>query len=193
MDAVTLELANNVVERCIREPQYNHGWDARPSFYIDARERLIDKIRCISCVGIESISLDRAIPFRVRFIRVLISAFGTNAMDRAFLPLPNALSLLYFLVRPIRLIAKYTSSPSRIFAIVGCLTRLAFATKKHDQISNTTSVSSAAPSSAQTGQNCRLKRSAQTGQNYFRERWPAPIRLRPPRAAIVPTPDPRDG
>jgi hypothetical protein len=49
--------------------------------------------------------------FLAQIARSKLRQVRPNDLDRAFLPLPNALAFLYFLVRPARIVFQYGIAP----------------------------------------------------------------------------------
>ena len=85
-------------------------------FYLDAKERSIDKFRC--CRKHEQIPTGvsrEALPLRVRMSLGVLSALQPNSEDSRLLNLPRPLHFLYYFVRPLRLIAKYALSPAKVY------------------------------------------------------------------------------
>jgi hypothetical protein len=81
-------LARQVRQRLFRGPNGSSGIFKNPLFHLKARERMRDRIQY--CVRL---------------------AMTTTPGDWTFLPLPHPLFPLYYLIRPIRLMAKYGLKP----------------------------------------------------------------------------------
>jgi hypothetical protein len=94
-------LARQVSEELLRCPRRASGILAeKPFLYIKVREHWLDRLRVF-------------LRYCPRYFTRIITP---NALDHAFLPLPSWLSLLYYVVRPLRLVSSYARQalePSR--------------------------------------------------------------------------------
>jgi len=115
-DAEAGSLAQEVHDRLDRDDPALPDWDeARERFFLAVRERLSDRIR--SCVRLGRIpaGVDRAVlPPPARAAIVLHEKLKPNRADLDMIRLPSSLGFLYYLLRPLRLIAKFTRHPGWI-------------------------------------------------------------------------------
>ena len=89
-DSVAKALARMIYQRYLYSPDRPQGIVELGLFHLKAKERLRDKVRyCLHALITPSVA------------------------DWEFLPLPGALSFLYFLLRPIRLLRKMGPSEPR--------------------------------------------------------------------------------
>jgi hypothetical protein len=99
------ELRQQLLSAIPAPPTSEQKWQ----FYLQSRERLTDRIHV--CLGLEQIprGVDQvALPLRARLIVYLMLALTPNQRDRDWIRLPAVLSFAYYLIRPIRLLAKST-------------------------------------------------------------------------------------
>ena len=122
-DSAARNLTGRVIDQLFRDDpisQDGAGWGL--AFYLEARERLSDRIRCARRLGgIPEGTDQRVIPPAVRLWFHLTQPFVPNALDRATIPLPAMLSPLHYLLRPLRLIATYGRQRSRSWGMLGTL------------------------------------------------------------------------
>lgn len=115
-DPLGVRLACEVSEAMRQQPEALAATEAddRGAFFIRARERLADRIAI--GVGLKGIpaGVDRiALPLPARVYVTLARALRPKDRDRDVVRLPGAISGLYYLIRPLRLLGKYTSEVGR--------------------------------------------------------------------------------
>jgi hypothetical protein len=104
-------LATAVVRQLTEHLPKPLGSQPVSALYLQARERLSDRIRV--CVRLERIPPDvhrATLPLPARWLIYLSLALLPRDWDRDLVPLPRTLSFLAYLVRPVRLLAKYARS-----------------------------------------------------------------------------------
>jgi hypothetical protein len=100
-------LAAEVKEQLFQEDRLPPGPDEQRCFHIRVREHLRDRIRYCRYFGEIPGGADRTVMSPLtRCWFHLTMALLPNDRDRAFVPLPAALSFLYYVIRPIRLLGK---------------------------------------------------------------------------------------
>ena len=110
-DPLAYQLAQEVSDGMRREPEALAAAELadRGAFFIRARERLADRI----AIGVRlhriPAGVDRtALPLAARIYVSLARALRPKDRDRDVVRLPGAISGLYYLIRPVRLLGKYT-------------------------------------------------------------------------------------
>ena len=115
-DAVAESLAQEVHDRLDRDDPALPDWDeARERFFLAVRERVFDRIG--SCVrhGRIPAGVDRAVlPPPARAAIVLLHHLKPNRADHDVVRLPSSLEFVYYLLRPLRLMAKFARHPGWI-------------------------------------------------------------------------------
>jgi hypothetical protein len=115
-DRIAQSLASEVYAQRLAQIQDSPSIEENLCYYLKAKERSIDKIRCLRYYGqIPSDASREALPLRVRFSLAFLSAVQPNKNDTDVIILPRSLYFLYYFVRPFRLIAKYARSPSKVY------------------------------------------------------------------------------
>jgi hypothetical protein len=86
----------------------------RGAFFIRARERLADRIAIVAARRAIPAGVDRtALPFAARLYIYLARILRARDRDRDVVQLPGAMAGLYYLIRPMRLLGKYTAKVGR--------------------------------------------------------------------------------
>ncbi len=110
-DAGASELAREVTAGMGREPEALAAAELadRGAFFIRARERLADRMAIGVRLHSTPAGVDRtALPLAARVYISVARALRPQDRDRDVVRLPGAVSGLYYLIRPVRLLGKYT-------------------------------------------------------------------------------------
>lgn len=110
-DADAPALAQEVTAAMGREPEALAAAELadRGAFFIRARERLADRVAIGVRLHRTPAGVDRAaLPLAARVYVAVARALRPQDQDRDVVRLPSAVSGLYYLIRPVRLLGKYT-------------------------------------------------------------------------------------
>jgi hypothetical protein len=108
IDPMVKSLAHDVFQRFLQRDPDGSDPEDKWGFYLKARERWRDRVQVCRGLGAIPAGTDWTVfPLRARFCYYLAMAVLPNQRDHAVVNLPGAFSLLYFLVRPVRLTGKY--------------------------------------------------------------------------------------
>jgi hypothetical protein len=108
-DPMVQTLSREVYQRFLRQDPDGSDPEDKWLFYLKVRERLRDRVQVCRGLGEIPAGTDRAVfPLRARFYFYLTVAVFPNLRDREVVALPVVFSLVYLLIRPLRLLGKYT-------------------------------------------------------------------------------------
>jgi hypothetical protein len=115
-DPIVRSLASEVYAQRLEQIKGTSSTEEDLRFYLSAKERSIDKFRCCRSYGQIPPGVSRdALPLLVRMSLGMLSALQPNDADIQCLNIPRSLYFLYYFVRPLRLIAKFALSPSKVY------------------------------------------------------------------------------